>query len=85
MILLCISGAVIFYITHVPYASVVIEARACIQIKTNRKNIVIKSEGINNSGRKILNKVDLDGQPLDNALIAIIDEAKKKSLLIKIL
>lgn len=83
VLLLCISGAVIFYITHVPYASVVIEARACIQIKTNRKNIVIKSEGINNSGRIILNKVDLDGQPLDNALIAIIDEAKKEKLIDK--
>ena len=81
ILLICVSGAIIYHIRSTPYSTVVIEARACIQISTNRNNIVIKSTGINNSGKKILKKVDPDGQPLDNALIALIDEARKENII----
>lgn len=83
ILLIFIASAAAYYILHMAYNTVVIEARVCIQMQTNRKNIVIKAIGVNSSGRKILNKVDLAGQPLDNALISIIDEAKREKLIDK--
>lgn len=83
ILIICAAGAILYNYTYAPYSTVVIEARACIQIKSNRKNIVIKSEAINTSGQKILKNVNPKGQPLDNALIAIIDEARKEKLIDK--
>lgn len=69
------SGGLYSYMT--PAYAVTVEINPSVRVQVNMWNRVIKTEAINEDGKRLLNDININNMSLNSALEKIVSEAKK--------
>lgn len=78
IIIMCSGGA---YAYSIPVATVQVNINPSLELKVNGFNRIIKTSPKNIDGEKLLKNLKLENKNIDDALILVVDEAKKDNFI----
>lgn len=83
LFVILISGGGTAYAYFTPVATVQVNINPSIEIKVNRFDKIIESVPMNNDGKTLLQKLQLKNKNINEALILVVEEAKKENFINK--